>query len=436
MERKTFPGLVTKADEAQGIVEAVWAVMGNVDEGLDIIHPGAFTKTFAERGLKVRVLDQHQTDSVLRVLGHPEAFRELSRDELPEKIKALCPDAIGGAWSRVKFNMKTENGKDVFHLLHEGDVDEWSFGYDVMDHDFSKATKDDQEVTVRNLRTLKLWEISPVIWGMNSATSTTGAKQKEQKPWDVFPEDEQYCVYKVDEEGNPTGDSLGCHPTEPEAQAQIAALHANVDEDDGKQMTEEADSEIVPDEEGPFLYVCTECGHEMESTKPDDVACPECGSPMKRVEQAEAEKDAADVTNLSSPEKIIQVETFAKQYRDFIEKCNIPPETGGELQMAIMTHLQQKAGRVLAQRNAEKLVTALSTIIAILEDAGIDIPGFEKLPQAKPPEDDDAPDKQAAIETSDVKQAGPDGDPPTSDELILLEIQRARIALIGIDVED
>jgi len=43
MERKTFPAFVTKVDEAEGIIEAVFAVFGNIDQGDDVIHAGAFT---------------------------------------------------------------------------------------------------------------------------------------------------------------------------------------------------------------------------------------------------------------------------------------------------------------------------------------------------------------------------------------------------------
>lgn len=56
-EYKTFPAIISGVDEVKGIVEPIWAVMGNIDEGLDIVHPGAFTKTFAERGLRVKVLE-------------------------------------------------------------------------------------------------------------------------------------------------------------------------------------------------------------------------------------------------------------------------------------------------------------------------------------------------------------------------------------------
>jgi len=49
-------------------------------------------------------------------------------------------------------------------------------------------------------------------------------------PWTIKKRDDEYCVYKKDADGNPTGDALGCHPTRSEAEKQIAALEANVEE--------------------------------------------------------------------------------------------------------------------------------------------------------------------------------------------------------------
>ncbi len=48
--------------------------------------------------------------------------------------------------------------------------------------------------------------------------------------WKAFKRDKQWCVYKHDEEGQPVGETLGCHDTPEKADAQIAALHANVPE--------------------------------------------------------------------------------------------------------------------------------------------------------------------------------------------------------------
>lgn len=234
MERKTFPAVVTKTDADQGIVSAVFAVFGNIDEGNDVVHPGAFAKTFAERGQKVLVLDQHQTDSIMRALGKPVSLRELERDDLPDEMKAQHPNAVGGAEAEIQFLMDTPEGKGAFIRLKAGAVSEWSFGYDVLDADFSKATRDGEEITIRNLRTLKLYEVSPVLWGMNQATLTTGAKSGEPtegKPWGIIPQGDEFCVYRLDEEGEPVGETRGCHPTREEAVAQVQALYANVEEE-------------------------------------------------------------------------------------------------------------------------------------------------------------------------------------------------------------
>lgn len=178
MEHKTSPAFITKTDDVQGIVETVFAVFGNVDMGNDIIHPGAFAKTFVERGHKVKLLDLHNRDSVLNVLGKPLAFSEKAKDELPTDLLKEYPEATGGAWAQVQFNMKTQAGHDAFQHFRAGDIDEWSFAYDSIQEDFSEIDK----VNVRNLRELKLYELSPVIWGMNPATTTTSAKEQKPEP--------------------------------------------------------------------------------------------------------------------------------------------------------------------------------------------------------------------------------------------------------------
>jgi HK97 family phage prohead protease len=176
MERKTFSGFVVKADEAQGIIEAVFAVFGNVDSGNDIMHPGSFTKTFAERGQQVRVLDNHRTDSIMRAIGKPLLLKEVRREELPPALLEKHPDATGGAFARVQMLMDTPEGKGAFVRLRDDAINEWSFGFDTLDTDFSTVVKDGKEINIRNLRTVKLYEISPVIFAMNEATMTVDAK--------------------------------------------------------------------------------------------------------------------------------------------------------------------------------------------------------------------------------------------------------------------
>ena len=177
MEHKEFKAVVTDIDADHGIVETIFAVMGNIDEGKDRIWPGSFSKTFAERAPQIRVMDQHNTSSIMNVLGKPTGFKEIGREELPASLLEKFPDATGGAWAQVQFLMDTPEGKGAFTRIKAGAIDQWSFGYDALDFDYEivKAAGD-EDMTIRNLRTIKLYELSPVVWGMNPATMTTGVK--------------------------------------------------------------------------------------------------------------------------------------------------------------------------------------------------------------------------------------------------------------------
>ena len=284
MEHKTTQAFETKVSD-EGIVETVFAVMGNVDLGNDVIHPGAFAKTFTERGHKVKVLDHHQAQSVKDVIGKPLELRELSREQLPQAVLDAHPDATGGAWAKVQFLMDTPEGEGAFKRIKAGAISEWSFGYDALDKDFSTIKRNGKDVTVRNLRTVKLYELSPVVWGMNSGTMTVSAKANdmptEGKPWNVFREGSQYCVYKVNEEtGEAVGESLGCHETRDEALAQMRALYANE-----KQRGQGQGQGGEPQGDGGAdVCVCPECGAVVDHEKGvpcTEVECPECGAAMR-----------------------------------------------------------------------------------------------------------------------------------------------------------
>lgn len=179
MEHKQFDAIITAIDEPQGIVKAVFSVFGNVDYGGDRIHAGAFAKTFAERGTKVLILDNHNSYSTGDVIAKVVGLRELTREQLPSELQMKYPEATGGAELTAKF--EPDNNVDAksaaaFFRLKNGWIGEWSFGYDALDFDFEAGDVGGKSTTVRNLRTVKLYEVSPVLWGMNGATMTTDAK--------------------------------------------------------------------------------------------------------------------------------------------------------------------------------------------------------------------------------------------------------------------
>jgi len=155
-EYKTFDFQVKEFDFDGRTVEGYAAAFGNIDLGSDIIHPGAFSKTLAERGGKVRFLWQHDTHEPI---GKPI---EMHEDDNGLFMKAIISD--------------TTRGRDALALLKDNAINGLSIGYDAIPGgtDFSKNTGGE---TVRNLRELRLWEVSLVSMPMNENATITALKE-------------------------------------------------------------------------------------------------------------------------------------------------------------------------------------------------------------------------------------------------------------------
>lgn len=152
-EYKTMLFDVEDYDEEQGIFSGYGSVFGNVDDGGDVVEPGAFTKTIAECADRVKILALHN-DSWLPV-GKPLELREDAR----------------GLFLRGKIS-DTSMGRDIKVLLRDRVLNELSIGYDPIVFDY-----DDQGI--RHLREVKLWEVSIVTWAMNPAAKITDYKAVE-----------------------------------------------------------------------------------------------------------------------------------------------------------------------------------------------------------------------------------------------------------------
>jgi len=196
-EYKTIPCSTYKIDADLGIVDHLVSIFGVEDLGGDVVHPGSFTKTIQERGKRIRVLDSHNRASILDVLGKVLELKEVPRDALPHKILEEYPEATGGLRASTQFLLDTPEGKGAFLRIKSGAVDEFSFGFDTLDSDYSDNEKGQQ---VRNLRTLRLWEYSPVIFGMNPATTVTGVKTADEEGAPVVMDSEEKPAPDVTED--------------------------------------------------------------------------------------------------------------------------------------------------------------------------------------------------------------------------------------------
>ena len=150
MEYKSTP-LEIKADGDEGVVAGYYSVFANVDDGGDITHRGAFTKTIQERGSRVKVFFMHLWD---RLIAPP-----------PDILK----EDDHGLFAQFKLVLSSFWGREAWELIKANAMSEGSFGFEAVKFDYSDAG-------IRNLRELKLFEISPVPLGMNPLTAIHAIK--------------------------------------------------------------------------------------------------------------------------------------------------------------------------------------------------------------------------------------------------------------------
>lgn len=132
-----------------------YAATWDLDQGMDIIHPGAFAKSIKEAFPKkrIKILWQHW-----QPLGMPTEMRE---DDIGLFVKG-----------RVS---KTTLGDEALELMRDEVVDSMSIGFVVP---MGKSEYDEAE-GIRHIREVKLLEFSPVTFPMNEAALITGVKEFE-----------------------------------------------------------------------------------------------------------------------------------------------------------------------------------------------------------------------------------------------------------------
>lgn len=130
------------------------SVYGNIDQGNDVVDPGAFDKTIGERGGKVRLMDSHKTRiGMATVESTPIGLR-----------------AIG------KINTKKQSGREALSDLkfyqENGLPMGMSIGYETVKADPPHATKDG----ARHLKEVRLWEVTITEFPMNASAQVTSVK--------------------------------------------------------------------------------------------------------------------------------------------------------------------------------------------------------------------------------------------------------------------
>ncbi len=148
--------MAIKAINEDGTFEGCLSPYNNVDDGGDVVEPGAFTKTLQENGNTVPLLWQHKQDCPIGQL--------------------VLEDRADGLYCKGKLELEVPEGKKAYILLKAKIVKGLSIGYDAI-----KA----QVVTgVRHLKELRLWEGSVVTFPMNTMALVSDVKSRREAKGD------------------------------------------------------------------------------------------------------------------------------------------------------------------------------------------------------------------------------------------------------------
>ena len=229
-------------DDEKGSVEAVFSVYNTLDTDGDVVIPGAIKSGFKNN--QVPMVFAHKWDQPIG--------------------KGVIDTDDDKATFRGSFFMETEAGKEAYNLAKEmGDLQEWSFGFRINDYEVAPFQKDGQdEVDVRYLKDLEVFEVSPVLVGANRETYTLAIKSGEEAVYESNNLDEEKAAIATDMFDNP-GEAMnrskelscavGVHTTEVDGKEVFmpCKTHAEYEEaikDDKKDLDSEENTEEVLEE--------------------------------------------------------------------------------------------------------------------------------------------------------------------------------------------
>ena len=163
--------------EDNGTVSAVFSVFNEIDSDNDVVLPNSIKSGYGDKG-------------VAMVWGHDWKNIIGKGQIIQDDDKAIF---------KGQFNLNTTAGKEAYETVKAmGDLQQWSFGFEVKDSEIGMFKKENgEEKEVRYLKDLKVWEVSPVMVGANQNTYTVAVKEQKE------PEDE--IVEEVVEEKENTG---------------------------------------------------------------------------------------------------------------------------------------------------------------------------------------------------------------------------------------
>ena len=156
MSLKRMPILFdAKAVAEDGCFKGLASTFGNVDRGRDVVMPGAFKQTLADKPLgRIKMLRDHDTTMPIGV------WTSLSEDK-------------SGLVAEGQLAINTAKGRETYELMKMGALDSLSIGYQTVDDEYDRAAN------VRRIKAVDLWEISVVTFPMNPSATISAVKAED-----------------------------------------------------------------------------------------------------------------------------------------------------------------------------------------------------------------------------------------------------------------
>lgn len=146
-------------DDEYLTISGYGSVFGNVDNGGDMVVPGAFKECIAS-GRKPKMLWQHDPSQPIG------AWDEMGEDER-------------GLYVKGRISKRATKGSEVAELVKMGAIDGLSIGYRTQEYEM------DMDSGTRKLTKLDVWETSVVTFPMNTLASIYAMKADEMTERDL-----------------------------------------------------------------------------------------------------------------------------------------------------------------------------------------------------------------------------------------------------------
>jgi uncharacterized protein len=153
-------------DAKLGTFSGYGSIFNHIDLGGDMVAPGAFKASLREwkaRGKLPKMFLQH-------------GFGFTTEDQIPiGKYTRMEEDEKGLYVEGELFALDTQKGKYIHEGMKAGELDGLSIGYETIDVTYGKKPDEPR----RTLKKIKLYEVSPVSFGMNEKALIDSAKSIE-----------------------------------------------------------------------------------------------------------------------------------------------------------------------------------------------------------------------------------------------------------------